>query len=89
MVDMIDTWLLASACLALLMLGAIFRTIRTKSRNDRYLAALVAITTGSAAGLALSISMGTLLVLDITIVAALACFVILAAAAQYSGRPAA
>jgi hypothetical protein len=89
MVDMIDTWLLASACLALLMLGALFRTIRTKSRNDRYLAALVAITTGSAAGLAISISIGTLLVLDITIVAALICFAILAAAAQYSGRPSA
>jgi len=89
MVDMIDTWLLASACLALLMMGALFRTLRTKSRNDRYLAALVAIMTGSAAGLALSISLGTLLVLDITIVAALACFAVLVAAAQYSGGAAA
>ncbi len=83
MVDMIDTWLLASACFALLMLGALFRVLRTKSRNDRYLAALVAITTGSAAGLSLSVSLGTLQILDITIVVSLICVALLVAAAQY------
>lgn len=85
MIDMIDTWLLASALLALLTLGALFRVVRTKSRNDRFLAALVAITVGSAAGLALSISQGTLFILDITIVLALLCFAALIAAARYTG----
>jgi len=89
MVDMIDTWLLASVCLALLLLGALFRVIRTRSRNDRYLAALVAITIGSAAGIALSVSMGTLFVLDITIVLALLCFALVIAAAKFSGGAAA
>lgn len=83
MIDMIDTWLLASACFALLMLGALFRVVRTKSRSDRYLAALVAITTGSAAGLSLSVSFETLQILDITIVVSLICVAILIAAAQY------
>jgi len=82
---MIDTWLLASACLVLLLLGAIFRVVRTKSRNDRFLAALVAVTIGSAAGLTLSISQGTLLVLDIAVVLSLFCFAILIAAAQFTG----
>lgn len=82
---MIDTWLLASACLVLLLLGAIFRVVRTKSRNDRFLAALVAITIGSAAGLTLSVSQGTLLVLDIAIALSLFCFAILIAAARFTG----
>ena len=82
---MIDTWLLASACLVLLLLGAIFRVIRTRSRNDRFLAALVAITIGSAAGLTLSISQGTLLFLDIAIALSLACFALLIAAARFTG----
>lgn len=86
---MIDTWLLASACFALLALGALFRVVRTKSRNDRYLAALVAITTGSAAGLSLCISLETLLVADITIVLSLLCFALLIAAAQYQKEAAA
>ena len=81
---MIDTWLLASACLVLLLLGAIFRIIRTKSRNDRFLAALVAITVGSAAGLAFSISQGTLLVLDIAIALSLLCYAILIGAARFT-----
>ena len=86
---MIDTWLLASACLALLMLGAIFRVVRTKSRNDRFLSALVAVTVGSAAALALSISQGTLLFLDIAIALSLVCFALLIAAARFTGGAAA
>jgi len=82
---MIDTWLLASACLVLLLLGAIFRIVRTKSRNDRFLAALVAITIGSAAGLTLSISQGTLLFLDIAIALSLLCFAFLIAAVRFTG----
>ena len=80
---MIDTWLLASACFALLLLGALFRIVRTRNRNDRYLAALVAIATGSVTGLALSILLGTLVVLDITIAFSLICLAILITAAQY------
>jgi len=82
---MIDTWLLASACLVLLLLGAIFRVVRTKSRNDRFLAALVAITIGSAACLTLSISQGTLLILDIAIALSLFCFALLVIAARFTG----
>ena len=82
---MIDTWLLASACLVLLLLGAIFRIVRTKSRNDRFLATLVAITIGSAAGLTLSISQGTLLFLDIAIALSLLCFAFLIAAVRFTG----
>lgn len=68
---MIDTWFFAACCFLLLMLAALFRVARSKSRYDRYVAALVAITIGSAAGLTFSIAMGTLLVLDITIILAL------------------
>lgn len=82
---MIDTWLLASACLALLTIGAIFRVARTKSRNDRFLSALVAVTVGSAVALALSISQGTLLFLDIAIALSLVCFALLIAAARFTG----
>ncbi len=68
---MIDTWFFAAGCLLVLMLGALFRVARSKSRYDRYVAAMVAITIGSAAGLSLSIALGTLFVLDITIILAL------------------
>lgn len=74
MVDMIDTWLFAAVCLFLLTAGALVRVLCTKNRHDRYLAAMVAVTVGSSAGLVLSIAMGTLFILDLTIVVALLCF---------------
>ena len=82
---MIDTWLLAAVCLALLMLGALVRVIRIKNRHDRHLAAMVAITIGSAAGLTLSIALGMLLVLDITIVLVLLSFAAVIGFAHASG----
>jgi multisubunit Na+/H+ antiporter MnhF subunit len=85
MVDMIDTWLFAAFCLLLLMVGVLFRMLRTKTRHDRYIAAMVAVMVGSAAGLTLSIGKGTLLVLDVTIVLALLCFAGIIAGAKFSG----
>jgi len=70
---MIDTWLFAAFCLLLLTLGALFRVLRSKTRHDRYIAAMVAVMAGSVAGLTLSIAYGTLLILDATIVLALLC----------------
>lgn len=82
---MIDTWLFAAFCLSLLAAGAFIRVLRTGTRHDRFLAAMVAVTIGSAAGLTVSISLGTLLVLDATIVIALLCFAGLIAFARFPG----
>jgi multisubunit Na+/H+ antiporter MnhF subunit len=71
---MIDTWLLATFCLILLTLGALVRVLWTKTRYDRYVAALVAVTAAGAAGLCLSIALGTLLVLDVTVILAMICY---------------
>jgi len=82
---MIDTWLFAAFCLALLTAAAFFRVFRAGTRHDRFLAAMVAVTIGSAAGPVLSIALGTLLVLDATIVIALLCFAGLIALAKFPG----
>jgi multisubunit Na+/H+ antiporter MnhF subunit len=71
---MIDTWLLAAFFLALLTLGALIRVIRIRSRFDRFVAAMVAIPLAGATGLLLSIALGNLVVLNITIVLVLVCF---------------
>ena len=83
---MIDTWFFAAFCFGLLTAGALFRVLRTKSRHDRFLAAMVAVTTGSMMGLVLSIAMGTLLLLDATIVIALVCYAALIGLAKFPGR---
>jgi multisubunit Na+/H+ antiporter MnhF subunit len=80
---MIDTWLFATFCLLLLSLGALIRMLRTKTRHDRYIAAMVAVMVGSAAGLTLSIAYGTLLVIDVTIILALLCFAGIIAGAKF------
>jgi multisubunit Na+/H+ antiporter MnhF subunit len=85
MIEMIDTWLLAAFCLSLLMLGALVRVVRIKNRNDRHLAAMVAITIGSSAGLTLSVALGTVLILDLTIILALLGFAGIIALAKFSG----
>jgi multisubunit Na+/H+ antiporter MnhF subunit len=85
MVDMIDTWLFAAFCLALLMVGALVRVFRSAKRDDRYLAAMVAVMTGAAVGLTVSISMGTMLILDITIILALLCIAGIIGKAKFSG----
>ena len=89
MVDMIDTWLFAAFCLSFLAAGACYRVFRAGTRHDRFLAAMVAVTIGSSAGLALSIATGTLLVLDATIILALLCFACLIALAKFPGGAAA
>nr|WP_320160590.1 hypothetical protein [uncultured Methanoregula sp.] len=71
---MIDTWLLAAFFLALLTLGALIRVIRIRSRFDRFVAAMVAIPLAGATGLLLSIALGNLFVLNITIILVLVCF---------------
>lgn len=80
---MIDTWLLAVFFLALLTLGALVRVIRIKSRFDRLVAAIVALSLGAATGLLLSIAWGNLLVLDITTILVLACFAVLVAKVHF------
>ncbi|MCK9631863.1 MAG: hypothetical protein M0R30_09485 [Methanoregula sp.] len=82
---MIDTWLFAAFCLALLMVGALVRVFRSAKRDDRYLAAMVAVMTGAAVGLTVSISMGTMLILDITIILALLCIAGIIGKAKFSG----
>ncbi|WP_321507753.1 hypothetical protein [uncultured Methanoregula sp.] len=86
---MIDTWLLAVFFLALLTLGALIRVIRIKSRFDRLVAAIVAISLAALTGLLLSIALGTFLVLNITILLVLVCFAGLVAKIHFSkGDPA-
>jgi len=82
---MIDTWSLAAVCLTLLTAGALVRVLRATKRHDRYLAAMVAVTAGSASGLVLSIALGTLVILDMTIIVALLCFAGIIAHVQFSG----
>jgi multisubunit Na+/H+ antiporter MnhF subunit len=81
---MIDTWLLATLCLLLLTAGALVRVLWTKTRYDRYVAALVAVTVASAAGLCLSIALGALFILDVTVILALIFFAAILAAVSFS-----
>ena len=85
MVDMIDTWLFAAFCFSLLTLAVLVRMLRSRTRNDRYLAAMVAVTVISAAGLTLSITAGTLVILDATIILVLLCFAGIIARAKFGG----
>ena len=81
---MIDTWLLATLCLLLLTAGALIRVLWTKTRYDRYVAALVAVTAAGAAGLCLSIALGSLLVLDVMVILALICYSVILARVSFS-----
>ncbi|MFA4860879.1 hypothetical protein [Methanoregula sp.] len=85
---MIDTWLLAVFFLALLTLGALLRVVRIKSRFDRLVAAIVAISLGAATGLLVSIAFGNLLVLNITVILVLICFAVLIAGVRFRGETA-
>ncbi len=86
MATMIDTWLLASASLAVLAAAVLLRIARARTRHDRYVAAMVAVMIGSASGLTLGLALGTLIVIDATIVVALVCFAgIIAFARNYGG----
>lgn len=80
---MIDTWLLATLCLLVLTAGALTRVVWTKTPYDRYVAALVAVTAAGGAGLCLSIALGSLLALDLTVLLALVCFAVILAAVSF------
>jgi len=81
---MIDTWLLATFCLLLLTAGALVRVLWIKTRYDRYVAALVAVTAAGAAGLCLSIALGTLIALDLTVILALIFYSVILALISFS-----
>ena len=82
---MIDTWLVAALCFTLLTFGALFRVNRARTWYDGLVAAVVAITLAAGAGLFLSITLGNLLVLDGTIIAALTAYIIVIALAKFPG----
>jgi len=86
---MIDTWLTAAVLFALVTVGTLIRLFRASGRHDRILAALLAVTFGSAAGLLLTIGMGTLVILDATIVISLICCIGILAWTNGHGGPAA
>ena len=81
---MIDTWLLATFCFLLLTAIVLARVYRAKTRYDRYVAALVAVTAAGTAGLCLSIALGTLLVLDVTVILMLVAYSVILAAVGFS-----
>jgi len=80
---MIDTWFFAALCLCLIAAGALVRVVRIPMLYDRIVAATAGIMIAAAAGLALSISQGNILILDATIILALLGF---AAVIAYNSR---
>jgi len=82
---MIDTWLLTTVCISILALGALVRILRVPLLQDKLVAGTTAVTLGSMAALALSITWGSLLVLDITIFLAICCFAVMIAVARKPG----
>lgn len=70
---MIDPWLFAVLCLAFLSICAIVR-VMGRTTDDQLIGITTAITIACGAGLALTISWGNLLVLDILIAFALLCY---------------
>jgi len=71
---MIDPWLFAAFCLAILSVFAFLQVIFRPGRDDRFIAANAAITLAAAASLALSISWGNMGILDISIVLITICY---------------
>jgi len=65
---MIDSWLFAALCLIFLSICAILMIIHGPNRDDRLIAVNTAITIAAGAAIALSISLGNLFVLDVSIV---------------------
>jgi multisubunit Na+/H+ antiporter MnhF subunit len=64
---MIDSWLFAALCLIFLSICAILTIIHGPTRDDRLIAVNAAITIAMGAAIALSISLGNLFVLDVSI----------------------
>jgi multisubunit Na+/H+ antiporter MnhF subunit len=71
---MIDSWLFAALCLIFLAGFAILRIIPGPTRGDQLIGVTAAITIASGAAVALSITWGNLLVLDVSIVLAALCY---------------
>ena len=71
---MIDTWLFAALCFGFLALCALLRTIIGPGRNDRLVSFSASITMAAAAALVLSISYGSLFILDAAIIVVLIVF---------------
>jgi multisubunit Na+/H+ antiporter MnhF subunit len=65
---MIDPWLFAAFCLAILSVFAILRVFFRPAHDDRFIAVNTAITIASAASLAFSISWGDLVILDTSVI---------------------
>ena len=64
---MIDSWLFAALCLIFLSICAILMIIHGPTRDDRLIAVNTAITIAAGASIALSIFLGNLFVLDVSI----------------------
>jgi multisubunit Na+/H+ antiporter MnhF subunit len=80
---MIDTWLFAALCLIFLSICAVVKVLPGPTRFDQFVALNTALTLAAGAALAISISLGNLLVLD-TFVALLAlCYIGIIAYAWY------
>jgi multisubunit Na+/H+ antiporter MnhF subunit len=71
---MIDSWLFAALCLIFLSICAILTTMPGPTRNDRLVAVNAAITIAAGAAIALSISLGNLFVLDVSIILVALCY---------------
>jgi len=71
---MIDTWLFAALCLIFLSICAFVRILPGPTRFDQIVAINTAITLAAGAALALSISLGNLLILDASIALLALCF---------------
>ncbi|MDP3563971.1 MAG: monovalent cation/H+ antiporter complex subunit F [Methanoregula sp.] len=71
---MIDTWLFAALCFGFLALCALLRVIPGPGRNDRIVSFTAAVTMAAAAALVLSISSGSLFILDAAIIVMLIVF---------------
>jgi multisubunit Na+/H+ antiporter MnhF subunit len=71
---MIDTWLFTALVLGILALFVILRVVPARSREDRLVAATVAVILVSMTALNLSIAWGMLLILDLAILIGICCF---------------
>ena len=71
---MTDPWLFAAFCLAILSVFAFLQVIFRPARDDRFIAVNAAITLAAAASLALSMSWGNMVILDISIVLITICY---------------
>jgi multisubunit Na+/H+ antiporter MnhF subunit len=80
---MIDTWLFAALCLIFLSICSVVRILPGPTRFDKLVALNTAITLAAGAALAISISLGNLLVLDASIALLALCYTGTIAYARY------